>query len=136
MATNKAPIFLGSVTSKNTAIVPGDGTGLKSMFTAGNDGGALVKLTATITTTSVVVVLTINDGTTAIVVGEVTVPSNAGTNGSTPAVNLLDPIAMPGLLQADGSLVLGPQASLSVNAKVALGAGVLNIAGQGGSYSA
>lgn len=136
MATNKDPIFLGSISSKNVTIVPGDGTGSKSVFAAGADGGAVVKLSATLTTTAVVVILTLNDGTTSLVIGEVTVAANAGTDGSTAAQNLLDTLAMPGVLQADGSLVLGPNGSLSVAAKVALGAGVLNVMAQGGSYSA
>lgn len=135
MATNKDPIFLNSLVSKNQSIAVGDTTTAFVMFTAGDDGGAVTKLTASTTDTSdIVVELTVNDGTTTVVVGEVTVPASSGTNGSLPIKNLLDIAALPGLLQVDGSLVLGPAATLSVAAKATLSTGVLNVATQGGQY--
>ena len=136
MSTNKDPIFLNSVSSLNKSIAVADTTNPFVMFTADSDGGAVTKLSATTTdTTAVVVVLTMSDGTTSVQVGEVTVPAGAGTDGVTAAKDLLDSLAMPGLLQSDGSLILGPTATLSVNAKATLSTGVLNVAAQGGSYS-
>lgn len=139
MATNKDPIFLNTVSTKNVSIVNADGTTLKLLFTAGADGGAVTKLSATNTNAAaaVIAVLTVSDGTDAVVIGEVTVPLGAGTDGSTPAKNLLDVLALPGVLQADGSLILGPNATLSVNAKAAVTAAKsLDISAGGGSYSA
>lgn len=137
MTTNKDPIFLNSVVTSNNSIANGDGTALQEVLTAGADGGAVTLMSATTTDTSdVTAVLTLNDGTTAVIIGEVTVPAGAGTDGATPAKNLLDNVAMPGALQADGSLVMGPTAVLSVSAKVAVTAAkTLDVAAAGGQYA-
>ena len=137
MTTNKDPIFLNSVVTSNNSIANGDGTALQEVLTAGADGGAVTRMSATTTDTSAVIaVLTLNDGTTAIVIGEVSVPAGAGTDGSTPAVNLLSSVAMPGLLQADGSLPMGSAAVLSVSAKVAVTAAkTLDVTALGGQYA-
>jgi hypothetical protein len=138
MATNKRPIFIGSTLSSNVEIDPADTTTPQTIFTAGADGGAAINLTATTTDTSaVIVVIRVNDGTTTNVIGEVTVPAGAGTDGSTPAKNLLDIAAMPGVFQADGSLGIGPNSILTVAAKATITAAkVLSISMYGGSYSA
>lgn len=138
MATNKNPIFLNSIVSKNIQIDNADGVASEVIFSAGVDGGALVKMSATTDDTAdVIVVITSNDGTQVVPLGEVTVPAGAGTDGSTPAKNLLDEVALPGVLQADGSLVVGANASISVAAKSAVTATkTLDIASLGGSYSA
>lgn len=137
MTTNKDPIFLNSVDTSNVSIDNADGTALQAILTAGADGAAVIRMSATTDDTSaVIVVITLNDGTTALIVGEVTVPIGSGTNGSAPAVNLLDEVAMPGLFQADGSLVMGPAAVLSVSAKVAVTSGkTLDITASGGQYA-
>ena len=137
MTTNKDPIFLNSVVTSNNSIANGDGTALQTVLTAGADGGAVTLMSATTTDTSeVIAVLTLNDGTTAVIIGEVTVPAGAGTDGATPAKNLLDNVAMPGALQADGSLVMGPTAVLSVSAKVAVTAAkTLDVTASGGQYA-
>jgi hypothetical protein len=137
MTTNKDPIFLNSVVTSNVSIANSDGTDLQTVLTAGADGGAVTQLSATTTDTSAVIaVLTLSDGTTAVIVGEVTVPIGAGTDGSTPAKNLLDGTAMPGVLQEDGSLVMGPAAVLSVSAKVAVTAAkTLDVTASGGQYA-
>lgn len=137
MTTNKDPIFLNSVETSNNSIANSDGTDLQTVLTAGADGAAVTLMSATTTDTSaVIVVLTLSDGTTSIVIGEVTVPIGAGTDGSTPAKNLLDPLAMPGALQADGSLVMGPSAVLSVSAKSAVTAAkTLDVTALGGQYA-
>ena len=138
MSTNKNPIFLNLVTIINQSIANADGTTPKIVFTATADGGAVTKCSATTTDTSAVIaVLTVSDGTTTVTLGEVTVPAGAGTDGSTPAKNLLDSAAMPGAFQEDGSLVLGNAATLSINAKVAVTAAkTLDISTQGGQYAA
>jgi len=137
MATNKDPIFLNSVLSTNVEIDNADATTAQTIFTASTDGGAVTNLTATTTdTTAVIVVLRINDGVTTNVIGEVTVPIGAGTDGATPAKNLLDGDAMPGVLQNDGSIVIGANSVLTVAAKVAVTAAtVLSVSSVGGSYS-
>lgn len=137
MTTNKDPIFLNSVLTKNASIANSDGTTPELMFTGGADGGAVLKLTAsTDDTSAVIAVLTVSDGTVSVVLGEVTVPIGAGTDGSTPVKNLLDDVAIPGAFQSDGSLAMGPVATLSVNAKSAVTAGkTLNMSLSGGQYA-
>lgn len=135
MATNKDPIFLNSVSTGNASFINGDGTSPKVVFTAGADAGAVLRLSATSTDVgAVIVVLAVSDGTLSVVIGEVTVPITAGTDGTTPATNLFDVGAMPGVFQADGSLALGPTATLSVNMKVAT-TGTVAITAQGGQYA-
>jgi hypothetical protein len=138
MATNKQPIFLNSVVSSNVEILNADGTGTKTIYTAGTDGGGITNLTATTTDTSdVIVVLSSNDGAQINVLGEVTVAAGAGTDGATAAVNLLDAVAMPGVFQNDGSYIMGSSETLLVNAKSAVTAAkALSISAKGGSYSA
>jgi hypothetical protein len=137
MATNKQPIFLNAVISSNNEIVNADGTSTSVVYTAGSDGGSITNLTATTDdTVDVIVVLSSNDGAQINVLGEVTVTAGAGTDGATPAVNLLDATAMPGVFQNDGSYVLGASETLLVNAKSAVTAAkVLSISAKGGSYS-
>jgi hypothetical protein len=137
MATNKEPIFLNVPSTVNQSIANADTTTAKVMATAGADGGAVMRMSATTTDTSdVIAVLTIDDGSVTIVLGEVTVPAGAGTDGSTPAVNLLSTLAMPGAFQNDGSLILGPAAVLSVGAKATVtSTKTLDISAQGGDYS-
>ena len=138
MATNKKPIFLNSVISKNVEIDNAAGTASSAVFTAGADGGVAVNLTATSTDTSAVIcVLTINDGSQTNIIGEVSIPAGAGTDGTTAAVNILDDTAMPGRFQNDGSLIVGANAVLLVAAKSAVTATkTLNVSMSGGSYSA
>ena len=138
MATNKLPIFLNTVTTNNVSILPADTTVDQDLVTAGADGASVTNLTATTTDTSaVIVVIKVNDGTTDLIIGEVTVPIGSGTNGTAPTKNLLDAIAMPGVLQEDGSLLLGATAILSVAAKSTITtAKTLDISAVGGSYSA
>lgn len=138
MATNKSPIFQNTITMKNDTIVNADGTNAMTMFTAGSDGGVVNRLTAASDDTSAVIaVIKISDGSDNVIAGEVTIPIGAGTDGSTPAVNLLSSSAMPGLFQDDGSLVLGPSCILTVNAKSAVTAAkTVYLSCQGGSYSA
>lgn len=138
MTTNKAPIFLNTVSGSNVSIANGDGTTQKNALVAGADGAAVTNLSATSDDTSdKTIVLQINDGSTSIVIGEVVVPDGSGTNGVDPAVNLLDAVALPGVLQADGSLILGAGCTLTLGAKVAVTAAkTINIHVQGGQYAA
>lgn len=138
MTTNKAPIFLNTVESANVSLANADGTTQKSALVAGADGAAVTNLSATSTDSAdKTVVIKIDDGSTSVVVGEVVVPDGSGTNGTDPAVNLLSASALAGLLQADGSLLLGAGCTLTVGAKVAVTAAkVVDIHVQGGQYAA
>lgn len=133
MATNKSPIFQSTVSMLNENITT---TTPATMFTAGSDGGIVNRLTATNQDASnpETLTITINDGTDDAIIGKIVVAANAGNNGTVPAVNLLDSGLMPGLLQDDGSLVLGPNCTLKVTSTAT--ASSVAVTCQGGSYSA
>lgn len=137
MATNKNPIFLNSVSQDSSQIDNAAGTTPVTVFTAGGDGGAITNIIATTTDTSAVtLVVSVDDGTTTNVIGEILVPAGSGTDGSSVSVNVLDPIKLAGALQADGSLLMGPTASLDIGAKSAVTAAtIVSIVTIGGSYS-
>jgi hypothetical protein len=137
MARNKDPIFLGSVVAATQSFNNADGTGAKTILVAGADGAAITNLTAVSTSSAAeIAVLELDDGSTTVRLGEVSIPIGAGTDGATAAKNLLDATAMPGVFQADGSLLLGAGATLSVKMKAAVTSGVVEVAGQGGQYAA
>jgi len=136
MSTNKDPIFFNSVFSDNTTFTSADTTVAKTIATVTADGGGVTNLSASSSdSAAITVVLTLNDGSTVAQLGEVIVPIGAGTNGTTPAKNLLDAVAMPGIFQNDGSLAMGPSAILQVAAKVTMTTGTLGISATGGNYA-
>ena len=123
MAANQFPIFQKNPSSGCQTIAAADTTTQKTLITAGAEGALVNNISVTSDDTSaIIVVLTLNDGSTDCQIGEVTIPIGAGTDGSTPAVNLLDGAALP-FLQPDGSLPLGANAVLKANAKATLTAG-------------
>lgn len=135
MAGNQLPIFQAAPKTVGTTIADTDTTTLKTLYTAGADGGLIDNISVVSDDTSdAIVTVTVNDGSTDFPLGEVTILAGAGTDGTTPTKNLLDPIALP-VLQLGGGLPLGPLAILKVNAKVTLTAGkTLTFVGMGGDY--
>lgn len=133
--TNKLPIFLVTTDTPAVLINVAAGTTTQQIFTAGTDGGAITELAATnaSATTAAVIQIKINNGTTSFLIGEITVPSNAGTDGGTTSThNLLNSALIP-ILDSDGSIILEANHIVEVNAKVAVTADV-NIVGVGGNY--
>lgn len=137
MATEKNPTFLNTIATPAVQFLNADGTATKTVLLAGADGGAVTDLTATTDDTSaVIIVLSLNDGVTTNILGEITVLAGSGTDGATLPTNLLDP-AIITFLQNDGSILLGPAATLLANAKVAVTATkTVYVTAMGGSYSA
>ena len=135
MAANQLAIFQKNPSTPCQTIAAADTTTQKTLVTAGLEGALIDNISVTSDdTASAIVVLTINDGSTDCQIGEVTIPIGAGTDGSTPAVNLFDSAALP-FLQGANSLPLGASAILKANAKVTLTAGkVLNFVTFGGDY--
>jgi len=135
MVASVDPIFLKNTNNPLVAIVNADGVSVKQIFTAGADGGAVTELSAVSDDTSAVIItIGINDGVTSFPIGEVSVPAGSGTDGTTPAKNLLDATALP-ILDTDGSLILQAAHVLEVNAKVAVTATkTVNVSGVGGNY--
>ena len=138
MATNKDPFFLNTIIQTNGEIDNAQGTTTEVIFTPGADGGAVTNLVATTTdTSSVTLVISVNDGSSTNVVGEVTIPAGSGTDCTSLPVNVLTNVGMTGNNQNDGSMLLGPSSTLVINAKSAVTAAkVLSITATGGSFTA
>jgi len=79
-----------------------------------------------------IVVLHYNDGSTSFQMAEITVPAGAGTDGTTPPVNLFNK-GIVLALDADQSFVLKSLALLQVAAKVTVG-GDVHIVGIAGDF--
>lgn len=112
-----------------------DTTSEKTVWTAGANGSLIDSIAVTSDDTSaVILVLSINNLTTSYKIGELSIPAGAGTDGSTPAVNLLSQTAMP-FLQRNGGLPIQGTYKLNVNAKVTMTAAkTLTITPIGGNY--
>jgi hypothetical protein len=120
MAANISPIFVLTINNKGITFVNADGTSTKDLFVAGSNGSRVASIAATTTDTSNNIIhLYAYDGSTAYLVGEITVPLASGTDGTTAAVNLLS-LAMCPWLNSDGSITLptGWKLQASVNAAV------------------
>ena len=135
MAANQVPIFQKNPTTVCQEVLAADTTSQKTLYTAGAEGALIDNVSVTSDdTAAAILVVTVNDGSSDCQIGEVTIPIGAGTDGSTPAVNLLDPISMP-FFQSNGSLPIGASAVLKVNAKATLTAGkTIKLVAFGGDY--
>ena len=114
-----------------------DTTALKAIVTAdATKGGAVTQLNATSSDSAAITAqLSVTFGGVTNIIGEVIVGVGAGTDGSTPAVNLLDTDQIK-LFQNDGSLLLGAGAVLSVNCKITMTTGTFAVTAAGGNYAA
>ena len=125
MATQ--PQFPGSVKTATVEIANSDGTGWKALFAAGSSGSRIesVSVTNTDPANAYIVQLAVQSGGVDYVIGEVTVPAGAGTDGSTKAVNLLNQTDLP-WLRDDGVrpyLYLGSGDTLRVRVKTTVTSG-------------
>ena len=120
MPANTAPIFSLVVQTSAATITNADGTGEKTLVTAGANGTRIDVVSITSTDTAAVMLkVLVHDGTTSYAVGEIAVPAGAGTNGSALAVKGLSLAFLP-WLDASGSLFLRTGWSLRVAAKAAI----------------
>ena len=120
MPANTAPIFPLVVQTSAATITNADGTGEKTLVTAGANGTRIDVVSITSTdTAAVMLTVLVHDGTTSYAVGEIAVPAGAGTNGSALAVKGLSLAFLP-WLDASGSLFLKAGWSLRVAAKAAI----------------
>ena len=120
MPANTSPIFPLVVQTSAATIVNADGTGEKTLVTAGANGTRIDVVSITSTdTAAVMLTVLVHDGTTSYAVGEIAVPAGSGTNGSTPAIKGLSAESLP-WLDASGSLFLKAGWSLRVAAKAAI----------------
>ncbi len=135
MAAN--PIFFTTVRNPAVQLSNANGTAFVSVMVGGTSGSKLESLIATNGDAAVdtVLQLAITISSVDYIIGEVSVPQGAGTNGSTPSVDLLNETSIPGL-RSDGVnryLYLASGSTLKVKAKVAI-AGVykMHVIGQAG----
>lgn len=111
-----SPIFQAAPKNGHVTITSADGTGEKTLYTAGANG-ALVDSVAVVSddTADAVINVIVNDGSTSYSIGQVNVLAGAGTDGVAKAQNLLNLQDIPAL-QINGGLALGPNAVLKVSA--------------------
>jgi hypothetical protein len=134
---SSTPQFISTVRTAAASIANGDGTAFKSFFVAGASGSRVdaASITNSDAANAYVVQVAVKIGGTDYVVGEVTVPVGAGTNGSAKAVNLLDSTYLPQLAATLGVLYLGAGAELRLRAKsVVAGSNSLTFVAHGGDY--
>lgn len=121
MAANTLPIFVDTPNLVEVTFVNADGTTPKDLIAGATDGTRIISIAVTSDDTSAVILnFYIHDGSTAYRVGAVNVPTLSGTNGTAPAVNLLDSTELP-WLDADGGFVIptgykiqaGPQSAVT-----------------------
>ena len=100
------PIYPGTI--KNTAldVEPGDTTTLQDLLTAGTNGSRINSISViSDDTAAIVLAVYYHDGTTDFLIGSVSIPTLSGTDGSAPAISLLNATDMP-FLGDDLSLYL------------------------------
>jgi hypothetical protein len=116
------PIYPGTIKNAGLDIENADATGLQTLLTAGTDGSRINMISAVSDDTAEMIVdLYINDGATDFLIGSVTVPTLSGTDGSTPAVSLLNATDLPYLgddlsLFLEGGFLLKAAVQVAVTA--------------------
>lgn len=135
MAANTSPIFVLTANLAEVTFVNADGTTAKDLISGGTDGTKVLGIACTSDDTSAVVMqLYVHDGTTAYLVGSINIPTLAGTDGTEPAVDLLDAAALP-WLDADGEFFIPTGYKLQVAPQAAVtSAKTVTVVCFGGNY--
>lgn len=134
---SSSPAFIASPKNPVVAFANADGTSFKTLMTPGASGSRLDSLSASSTdSVSNVLQLAVNKSGVDYVLGEVTVPANAGTNGTVKSVACLNPTDIPCLTYTEGgALYLESGAVLKARMKTAVaGAFTVQLIGLGGDY--
>jgi len=114
------PIFPGSIKNAALDIENADGTTTQDLLTAGASGSRINNISVTSDDTAAVVLLFYyNDGATDYLIGSVNIPTLSGTDGSAPAVSVLNATDMP-FLGDDLSYYLMASDKIRVAAKTAV----------------
>ena len=122
MAAGTTPIFLATVATAASTILPADTTTAKTIVTAGADGARVMALSATTDDTAPIdysVYVQRNGAGTDYLLGSVSVPAGAGNTSAVAAVDLFDPSKLKGL-DLDGTLPLGSTDVLKVAARTTI----------------
>lgn len=136
MAANTSPIFVLTPNNKGQTWTHADSAATtKDVFVAGTNGSRLAAVEATSSDTSAIdVQLFYFDGSTAFLIGTVTVAIGAGNTGTVAAQNLLLLSNLPGL-NSDGSLFLKTGEKLQAsNVTQVTSAKTLTLAAFGADY--
>lgn len=132
------PMFIGTPQTPAVAFVNADSTTFKTMLTAGSSGSRVDSLfgSNTDTANAYVVQLALQKSGVDYVLGEVSVPANAGTNGTVKSVAMLNPTDLPGLAYTEGgALFLASGVALRARVKTAVsGSFTVQIVGTAGDY--
>jgi hypothetical protein len=106
MAANTSPIFGLTAKLQEKSFTSADTTTLVSLWAAGANGGKITAINVTSDDTATInFKVAIYDGATSFLIGTVPVVTLSGTNGTAPAVNLLDSDYIP-CLDIDGGIYL------------------------------
>jgi len=90
------PIYPGTIKNAALDIEPADTTSLQTLLTAGSNGSRINSISVISDDTSdVVLAIYYNDLTTDFLIGSVNIPTLSGTDGSVPAVSLLNSTDLP-----------------------------------------
>lgn len=120
MAANVTPIFPVAVNNGSVTIVNADGTTAKTLFSAGANGSRIDQIVCTSDdSASETIQLIINDGSNNNIVGEISIPAGAGTNGSTKGVKVINSTDLPWLPDS-GSIFIKTGYSIKVKSKAAV----------------
>lgn len=122
------PIFPDTIKTSDLFIEPADTTTLQDLVTAGADGARVSSISCTSDDTAAMIVqLWHYDGTTAHLLGSVSVPTLSGTDGTNPSVSILNQTDMPFLgddlafmLEATDKLQASVVATVTTAKKVTL----------------
>lgn len=129
MAVTSTPVF---VQTPKAAVVTLS-TSYQTIVTGATNGTKVVGLVATSTDASArVVTVAVDNATTQFILGATSVPANAGTDGTTAAVDLFGSTLNPGLpVDNDGQhyiLLPAPSPTFTLKVKVASGTSVQVVA--------
>lgn len=104
MPVSNTPVFIQTPKVTQTTIVNADASAQKVVCTAGTNGTKVVALMlCSDDTSSRIIQVLIKRGGTSVLVGSVSVPTLAGTDGAAYGVNALNGLMLPGLpIDSDG----------------------------------
>lgn len=132
------PSFIALPKTPTGTFANADATAFKSLLTAGTSGSRVDTLIGTNTdaANAYVVQLAVQKSGVDYVIGEVSVPIGAGTNGSAKSVALLNSTDIPGLAYTEnGAIYLESGVILRARTKTTVaGANTVQITGVAGDY--
>lgn len=140
MAKNQVVYFTKDIRFKPSQILPADDTTAKEIFDPSAEGSRIDGIVISSTcTTQQTVLLQINNGSVISKLGHITVPANAGTNGSVAVVSGLNRGNLPWLkIDSNGNPYINLNYGMNIEARMltTLPNGQIDITVFGGNYDA